>query len=366
MGVRAARLVDLPAIRRLERDQCAALVAPLSVIDRRSSTAMVLASSWRSLGKRTQTLSMREGRGLFGFVQATARAGCESWDIVRLACLAPDDATWVRICGMLLDQVGGAAAQSGALRTFARVVQEGPALEVLAERGFRPYASEITYRGVLRPLTSAAPVAGRGVRVRLARDAWDVFSLYCAVTPALIRHAEGRSLKEWAAGHGGDRTALPWAGAGREALMGEIGNLAAWIRWRPVRSAGCQVLEAMVRPDAGHLLPALLRFGVEHLGLDADCVTLCRVREYDSGVSEPLLRGGFAPVVRETLLVRHTVARVTDHQLLVAALRSQALGIDISHFHDVAETVPLRMAASREVERQYNDQFDQSARASGY
>jgi len=32
------------------------------------------------------------------------------------------------------------------------------------------------------------------------------------------------------------------------------------------------------------------------------------------------------------LLVKHAVARVTERQLLLAALRAQSLGLDVSHY----------------------------------
>jgi hypothetical protein len=121
-----------------------------------------------------------------------------------------------------------------------------------------------------------------------------------------------------------------------------------------------------MRPEATGRLGELVRFGIEHLRLDPDCTTVCKVREYDGSVSAVLLEAGFAAGLRETLLVRHTVARVTERQLLVAAIRAQGLGIDISRYGTRADVVQHRLASSMEVEHQYYDQFDRPARASGY
>ena len=364
MGVHAARVSDLFVIRRLDRNDDSVVLSPMPVACHPSAVALAVRSIWRGAGKRAQTLVLRDGNHSQGFVQARARPGRESWDIVRLACLAADQDTWVRVCAELLDNVGGVAAQSGALRTFARVPSDSPNLALLSDSGFRPYASEIVYRGTLRPLAALEPRAD--VRLRRSLDAWDVFSLYCAVTPALIRHAEGRSLKEWATGHRvSDATFNRWSRT-REVVVGNISGVDGWIRWSPIRSLGVQLLEVYMRPEAAGRLSELVTFGVKFLGLDPDCITLCKVREYDGSVSATLVQAGFDAGLRETLLVRHTVARVTERQLLVAALRAQGLGIDISRYGTRADVVHHRLASSMEVEHQYYDQFDRPARASGY
>jgi hypothetical protein len=127
------------------------------------------------------------------------------------------------------------------------------------------------------------------------------------------------------------------------------------------------VLDALLRPEAASRFGELVRFGIEYLGLDPDCTTVCNVREYDVSVSSALLKGGFVAGPSDTLLVRHTVARVTERQLLVAAIRAQGLGIDISRYGTRADVVQNRLtASSMEVEHQHYDQYDRPARASGY
>jgi hypothetical protein len=174
------------------------------------------------------------------------------------------------------------------------------------------------------------------VRLRQARDAWDIFSLYCAVTPALVRHAEGRSLREWLPR---TRRTVPRIRlhAKREVVAGEVGHLEAWMRWTPRRHRRVQVLEVLVRPETAHRLGELVRFAVEYGGCDPECPTICRTREYDGRLSATLEMAGFDAMCHETLLVRHTVARVTERQLLVAALRAQGLGIDVSHYRRCLE-----------------------------
>ena len=366
MVVHAIRLSDLLVVRRLVLNAESLVLSPGPAASCPSAFALAVRSAWRGAGKRAQTLVLRDGARCEGFVQARPRPGRESWDIVRMACVASDDETWLRGCADLLDNVGGIAAQSGALRTFARVPADSPNVTLLAESGFRSYAGELIYHGTLRALVTSPAAAPVDVRLRRPADAWDVFSLYCAVTPALIRHAEGRSLKEWTAGNRVvDATVRRWSRP-REIVAVDVNGIQGWIRWTPRRSQSFQLLEVLMRPEAADRLVELVRFGVEYLGLDPDCTTVCRIREYDDSVSAVLRNAGFSSGLRETLLVRHTVARVTERQLLVAAIRAQGLGIDISRYGTRADVVQHRLASSMEVEHQYYDQFDRPARASGY
>jgi hypothetical protein len=132
----------------------------------------------------------------------------------------------------------------------------------------------------------------------------------------------------------------------------------AWARWRGPRSA--QVLDLLVRPEAAPELASILRYAVEILGLDADRATLCRTREYDGRVSATLEEAGFTVASREILLVRHSAARVTERQLLVAALRAQGLGIEVSHHLRRVEPAQ-RLASSREAAQHHYGRFERTS-----
>lgn len=361
MSLRAARLADLLLIRRLDHVPVATVLAPGPWASQPSAASLALLSNWRSMGQRTQSVVLARGKQTRGFVQARARPGRESWDIVRMACLAEGEDACARACADLIGRICVVIAQRGALRTFARVPSHDASLQLFIEQGFRPFATETTYRGTLRSLLDADPAAPVYPRLRLARDAWDVFSLYCAVTPALVRHAEGRSLREWTPPqHPAARVAQRWRPP-REVIAGEQGNLQIWLRWHPGHARAPQLLDALVRPEEVESLPSVLRYAVEELGLDPNRETLCRTREYDSRISATLEGAGFAPERRETLLVRHTTARVTERQLLTAALRAQGLGIDISHYRRGAEPVQQRLASSREAVQHYYDRHDRTS-----
>jgi hypothetical protein len=361
MGVHSARLSDLTSIRRLDRIGEASVLSPLPADRQPSALALTILSGWRSIGHRNETLVLAQGAEARGFVQARERPGHESWNIVRLACIANSATDWDAACSNLLDRITAVAAQRGALRTFARIPADSPQLTMLGTAAFRQYATEISHMGTLSVIARAAPEPRGDIRARHPRDAWDVFSLYCAVTPALVRHAEGRSLKEWTPTRHSVFSMHRRRLAG-EAVMGEPGNLQAWIRWDAPRKHGYQPLEILARSEAVERLGELLRFASENMGLDMNCPTICRAREYDGKISATLQAAGFDTILRETLLVRHTVARVTERQLLVAALRAQGLGIDLSQYRSGAESIH-QLSSLREAELYHNDHYDRYDRA---
>ena len=364
MGVRSARVSDLLAIRTLAADSAAQVLGSPFSGDSPSPVGLLLRGWYSGMAHPSRTMVVGRGGCGRGFAQAKARPGRESWDVVRLACLAPDPQSVERVCSELLGRICAVAAQSGALRTFARApAEDGDRLSLLTRHAFRPYATEITHYGSLWPLVQAAPDPGPDVRMRLPRDGWDVFSLYCALTPAMVRHAESRSLREWTPP---PRPQLPGLRASqrapREVVLGEQGTLLAWIRWQPMRASRPQRLDLLIRPDAVDRLPELIRFAAYEQGLDVNSPTLCQTREYDGRLSSTLDQAGFEPVLRETLLVRHTVARVSERQLLIAALRAQGLGIEISRYRRGAEAAHQRLASSRETEHHYYDRSDRHER----
>ncbi len=363
MNVRQARISDFQTLRKLERNGQAIVLAPPPAANTPSTSRLAAVSHWHGVGSRSQTLVLSESPRIRGFVQARARPGRESWDILRLSCQAPDVDHWESACAELMEGICTDTAERGALRTFARLPSESDHLEFMATHAFRSYAAEISLYGTIRGAMEVGASYGSDVRLRHPRDAWDIFSLYCACTPPLVRHAESRSLKEWSITPGLADSMLRRRRPGRELVIGEMGNLQAWLRWRPVRGPVPQLLDILASADMAPRVPEMFRFAAEHLGLDVDAGTICRVREYDGRVSATLEEVGFTPILRETLLVRHTVAWVTERQLLVAALRAQGLGLELSHYRRGGhEVVHQRLASSREPQHYY----DRDDRTSNY
>ncbi|HVC79886.1 MAG TPA: hypothetical protein VNL35_05205 [Chloroflexota bacterium] len=355
MNVRPARLSDFPTVRTLSRIGPATVLAPPVASNVPSALTLTAISHWRGIGARSHTLLLGGANRTRGFIQARARPGRESWDIVRLSCRSQDPEHRGQGCADLVERICTDMAERGALRTFARLPEDSDSLALMAEHSFRPFSTEITLRGLPCTAIDSAPHPRPDVRVRDPRDAWDIFSLYCATTPALVRHSESRSLKEWSpVDRIPTRLVRRWRPV-HEVVVGEMGNLQAWLRWRPAYDSRAQLLEVLAGSEAATRVPEMLRFAAEHLGLDVNCATICRVREYDGRISATLEEAGFEPILREILLVRHTVAWVTERQLLVAALRAQGLGLELSQYRrGGVKEVHQRMASSREAQHHYD------------
>ncbi len=173
--------------------------------------------------------------------------------------------------------------------------------------------------------------------------AWSIFvQLYCAVTPQAVRHAEGRSSKDWRWSQRFLRRLVERWWVTDELILEREGRIAGWLQVHPARCRGYQQLEVLALPNLGSEIAQFITYGLTLAGPRAAIQPLaCRVREYDVEVLRALEDCGFHIVSEEALLVKHSTARVTERQLLIAALRAQGLArIDLSHYTGTKGDVP--------------------------
>lgn len=333
MGVRSIRFYDLLAVRRIEADQGAHLLWPSAVEAAPSALSLALASAWQDVNQTVFSFVQRERGMLIGLAQAAARPTHDAWDLVRLAIhpLAPAGSDREDIADNLLEALLYATGGRGGLRTFARAETESDGLNLLARRGFRHYADEYTLFGDHLDVTPVALPEHLQLRVRLPADAWGIFQLYCSVAPAGVRHAEGLSSKRWGRGSPVS-SAFARLARPREIVLTDDGMIVGWVRLTNAKGPHPQRLEIMLHPRAYDALPALLAHAVVTLDIPRDHQTVCRVRAYDDAVRDGLQRVGFAIAAEHALFVKHAVARVTERQLLLAALRAQSLSLDVSRY----------------------------------
>jgi len=127
----------------------------------------------------------------------------------------------------------------------------------------------------------------------------------------------------------------------REVVLHDEGTIVGWVRLTKTARQQPQRLEVMLHPRVGDVLPALLAHAAVALDMRRDRRTVCHVRVYEDTVLRGLRHAGFVDVDAHALLVKHTVARVTERQLLLAALRAQSLGLDVSHYQQPTAPRPL-------------------------
>jgi len=340
LGVRSIRFYDLLAVRRVEASRAGRLLWPAPLDAMPSAASLALASAWQDVNQTVFTFVQRERGAITGLAQMTARPTRDAWDLVRLAipssgphdhALLPDDQERERIADDLLDAVVQATGSRGGLRTFARAPADREGLDLLTRRGFRRYADEYTLSADYLDLTPAPLPARLSLSARHPADAWGIFQLYCSLAPAEARHAEGLSSKRWSRGSLAaatvDRLRRP-----REIVLHDEGTIVGWVRLTKTARQQPQRLEVMLHPGVGDVLPALLTHAAVALDIRRDRRTVCHVRAYEDTVLRGLRRVGFEEAAAHALLVKHAVARVTERQLLLAALRAQSLGLDVSHY----------------------------------
>lgn len=297
-----------------------------------SATYLALASAWQDVNQTLFTYVLRERGQILGLAQGAARPGRDAWDVLRLALVPDDPEDRDRAADAVLEQLLAATAARGGLRTFARAPAGGDGQALLARHGFRSYTTEYTLLSEGLAVAPAPLPEHLEFRARRPADAWGIFQLYCSVAPPQVRHAEGLSSKRWKRG-----ATLLYALRGhwlpvREVVLADEGLIVGWVRLTPHRRFAAQRLDIMLHPRVYSALPALLAHATIALEARLDQHTLCYVRAYEDAVYAGLCQVGFGVIAEHSLLVKHAAARVTERQLLIAALRAQGLGIDASHF----------------------------------
>lgn len=334
MGVRSVRFHDLLAVHRIEANRSTHVLWPSPLDTPHSARHMALASAWQDVNQTLFTFVLREKREMLGFVQGAARPDHDAWDLHRLALLPTDPEDRERAADALLEQWLVAAGSRGALRTFASAVPDGDGQMLLARQGFRQYTAAYVLVGEQLDIAPAPLPEHLEFRARRPSDAWGIFQLYCSVAPPQVRHAEGLSSKRWTRG---SRLAQALAGRWmplREVVLADEGMVVGWVRLAPLKGhSATQRLDVMVHQRAHGVLHALLAHAIIALRGRLDHRIVCHVREYEGAVLNGLRDIGFEAIDERVLMVKHAAARVTERQLLIAALRAQGLGIDVSRFH---------------------------------
>ena len=297
-----------------------------------SARHLALASAWQDVNQTLFTFVLREKGELLGLIQGATRPGHEAWDLLRLSLLPTDPEDRERAADALLEQWLSAAGSRGALRTFAAAAPGSEGQMLLARQAFRQYTTEYTLLGDQLDIAPAPLPEHLEFRARRPADAWGIFQLYCSVAPPQVRHAEGLSSKRWTRGSTLAHTLIGRWRPPREVVLCDEGMIVGWVRLAPLKGRAAQRLDVMVHPRVHDVLHALLAHAIVALEARRDHHIVCHVREYDSAVLDGLQDLGFGVVEQRALLVKHAAARVTERQLLIAALRAQGLGLDVSRY----------------------------------
>jgi len=297
VSVSPLRLADLPMLRSFP------MVHRLDQPDASLRGSSLVLTGVRSIvprkKRRAPAFVARTGGHRLGMVGFTATQPDGRWTLDTLAT-----ATGVYAAEPLWNALMQYAVQQAGLRgvrmLFARIPVQS-ALEVAFRHdGWNQFATETIFVGRdLRPNLSV-PIP----RPMDVHDTWSVYQLYCATVPREVQQVEAWTSRHWEVPTGPAVSQPRLTGW----VIEEGGEIVGHAR---VRSSGQRhVVEFLIHPDhrdlAGGFIDGVLR-AIADQGLARVSVV---VRGYQSELARPLEERGFTPVIEQSLLVRHTTARV--------------------------------------------------------
>ena len=248
---------------------------------------------WLSFATGKHTWVSVRGATIRGLVSARRRAKRSAWEV---DCLinADEDRS---IAGSLLERMAADIGRQGAERVFLRVAADSGLVEIARSAGFFAYARETLYRA-----DDPFPVDDPGLPLRptTKADAFGIYQLYNAVTPANVRAIEGQTLREWQAAR------ELWGGSPADQVLEEDGIITGWLR---ILRANGGRFALLVHPE--HSDPeAVLRTALARLNGSPPLLCLAPAHGYPpSGV---LLRLGFAAVGEYTTMAKRLARRAEE------------------------------------------------------
>lgn len=302
-SIRPFHWTDIPALRRL-RGETARLDMPEGIVGGlrpvRSTVFGIL--PWHG---GIVTLVLLQDNTPCAFVQGRPRRDGLTWDVLYLAYGRKDrigsgaarDAMW----SALLDALTRQAGRRRATRLFARVPDNAEAMIALRDAGYMTYGRETLYVGPYHKgprATEEQPTLRRQQR----GDTWAIHQLYTLTTPKAMQFAEARTSGYWDLPRRGTAYAGYWAGDAHE--------VTAYAR--AFSGDHTHVIDIMFRPERCGDLAAFVRAVLAALPAGEGDLVYIRAYGHQEDLGSALLALGFAPLVRQSLLVKYTTIPVRE------------------------------------------------------
>jgi len=265
---------------------------------------VALSAPFRWWGGDVVTYISRTSGG--GIIQMRLRSDCAEADVIFLAPAVEANDEIAALWRGLLVHCARQAGDQRVQRLHVSVPEE--ALEILAQVrqvGFVRYTQEEVYC-LEQPADVTLEPGPYEVRPPTAADDWQLQKLHAAITPQLVKQAEGAAGSHEGAQPAAMRSSGDW---GRLVLLrGE--EIAGMLLVQPGRSGHCLKVWGDFQDDAEVL--TLLEKGLSSLAAYSHRPVYCLLREYQGGVRPVLTRHGFQPTTTWSRLVKHTVVRARE------------------------------------------------------
>ena len=267
----------------------------------------------------TRTFALWEGRRVIGFAQTTLRREPDQWEIMYLVLAPPASAgsppvvvaAAERRVAQLLSGICEAAESEGTTRLFARLPEGSATVECFRRWGFDKVLTEHTY--VAQVQAHSTPPPRLDLRAQRPADAYPLWQLYRASTPAVVQTAEALSSRQWDL----PLPLLPrWLLPHRRARGWVVPGADRPLAWVQLAMEGYRsaVAEIMVDPDASDLVEDLLDYVVAQVGGGSTLLT-CTVREHQTALQFALEERGFGLAASSDLVVKRLAVPVFQRGL---------------------------------------------------
>ncbi len=231
---------------------------------------------WFSLatGGSRDTLVHVQGQTLRGLVSTRRRSSKSVREINCLIAVDPD------VCLGLLDRLCESGGRAGVERLFLRLAADSPLLAMMQRAGFVSYGREqLWWR---RPARQSSGGSSLSVRQPTPEDNFNLFRLYSAAIPSVVRQAEGPTMKEWLA-------VQERKGWSKDLVVERDGSLVGWMRF--TRGNGATKLGIVLHPDEGEKIDDYISSALTNVSNRQ--AVFCLVPNYAPELGSTLSRYGF-------------------------------------------------------------------------
>jgi hypothetical protein len=274
------------------------------------AAALAARLPFNEIGASTIVLYQNHGKHKpLGVIQSRVRRNRPEADISFIAPALDAHPDAVTIWYRLLAEATNEMCDGGCQRFYVQVPGENGTEEVFRQAGFTVYAHQDVYYLPAERITSFPPMQGpRTLRRQRRRDAWQMVRLYTLATPRPVQIAEGtmnnegkiEKLGDWEEQASGTGYVLEGTDAAvLSAVRITRGRAANWLRL---------YLHPESQDHAGELVCGAL--GLVHTSHPRP--VYCGVRDYEGGIRGPLEGAGFQPILKQSLMVKHTTVRVKE------------------------------------------------------
>ena len=240
---------------------------------------------WFSFATGKHTWVSVRGATIRGLISARRRAKRSAWEV---DCLINADEDY-SVTRSLLERMLAGVAKQKAERVFLRLATGSALAEIARGAGFFPYAQETLYRA-----DEPAPAEDPGLPFRPGSkaDAFGVYQLYNAVTPANVRAIEGTTFREWQASR------ESWGGTPDDWVLEEGGIITGWLGLLRANESRFSILVHPNRRDVDAFLQTALA------RLRGSRSVVCLAPSHGDSLSRQLRGLAFRPVEDYTAMAK--------------------------------------------------------------